>query len=122
MFTCPRRPGEMWDRFHVDVGVDYWDGIRWEPIAGGTWKAAEKPPRVCSFCGCVNPEDGTALVTAGWNVLPTTKMYVRFLTPPPPIPEPIPAVRLFLQHFNEEQANAFNEALAKQLRISPPAE
>ncbi|MBY0512749.1 MAG: hypothetical protein K2P78_02415 [Gemmataceae bacterium] len=90
------------------------------------------PPRTCSFCGGIHPEDAIRLLTEGWEVEGTTKGYKRYLRPPgthakneaimaslrggapaeaPAVWSPVPPVKLYVQHLTEEQIERFNAAL-----------
>jgi hypothetical protein len=102
-------------------------------IRGATndlWLWPGEPPRTCSFCGGIHPDDAIKLLTEGWEVEGTGK---RYLHPPgfrarhaPLIDsidrgtigggtsqhswEPVPPVKLYDQHFNDEQIVRFNNA------------
>jgi len=127
--TCPDRRGKPpgWD-----VGnQDYWSTNRWGPYYGATWPAGFPQPRVCSFCGGVHPDDAITLVAAGWESESTGKNYKRYLEPPgyhawlstafksvgvprelEPMPvSPLPPVKLYVWHFNDEQTGRFNQVL-----------
>lgn len=129
--TCPRRMGELgpWDR---KENQDHWQRGRWaatqaeadQEVAefmaqfptGGIghvlWSYGGEQPRTCSFCGGVHPEDAIALIAVGnWRVEGTTKGYKRYLQPPHGFPSPVPPVKLYVQHFNEDQIARFNGAL-----------
>jgi hypothetical protein len=101
----------------------------------GLWLWTGDPPRTCSFCGGIHPEDAIRLVTDGWEVEPTSKSYKRYLVPPgaatrhaaflaslrdparepgqgmPSAWEPTPPVKLYTMHLDADQVRRFNEAL-----------
>lgn len=158
MQTCPRRMNELgpWERAPC---LDRWTADRWstDPEAVAAKHAAEDarhpnitvhrgphndlwlwswgPPRTCSFCGGLHPEDAIRLVAEGWEVDATGKAYKRYLEPPgsrtrhealmaslrdpsreagqgvPSVWAPTPPVKLYVMHFDEDQIRRFNEAL-----------
>jgi hypothetical protein len=88
------------------------------------------PPRTCSFCGGIHPEDAIRLIQDGWEIEATGKTYKRYLEPPgyhqhmadlrqtiatsDKVPEfwsPVPPVKLYVSHFNDDQVSRFNQAL-----------
>lgn len=97
------------------------------------WLWPSDVPRTCSFCGGIHPEDAIRLLNEGWEVEATDKGYKRYLGPPgtralneaimasiragapqQQIPagwSPVPPVKLYVQHLNEEQVERFNAAL-----------
>lgn len=95
------------------------------------WIDESDVPRTCSFCGGIHPDDAIALVKSGWEVEATGKNYKRYLHPKGygknceaviarikntelPWPEfwnPVPPVKLYTMHFNQEQIDAFNAAI-----------
>lgn len=102
------------------------------------WMYPGEMPRTCSFCGGIHPEDAMALLRHGWEIQTTDKWYKRYLEPPgsqkdsmaymrwlsdgrfrseePPksrYASPVPPVKLYVQHFTEEQRARFNELLAR---------
>lgn len=99
------------------------------------WSYGGEQPRTCSFCGGIHPDDAIALIEAGWGVEGTTKSYKRYLEPPgyqdymdrirkagydlkaagePRVDSPVPPVKLYVQHFSEEQILRFNAAVQKR--------
>ena len=98
------------------------------------WKSPLRPPRSCSFCGGIHPEDALYLLENGWEVEGTGKSYKRYLEPPgyhenirrcideirsrseklPPFWDPTPPVKLYTSHFTDEQVERFNEVLKRQ--------
>lgn len=131
-FSCPRRlenqpsmPAEL---------SDYWFENRWGRLKGDYFPDDTKPPRTCSYCGGINPQDAITLISQGWEVEPTTKRFKRYLHPKgytayiqelinriPRAPEaaavqsPIPPVKVYVQHFSVDQINEFN-SLINRLR------
>lgn len=108
------------------------------PCAGGIgnvlWCYGGEQPRTCSFCGGIHPDDAVRLLREGWEVGVTTKGYKRYLEPPGSgqqhealmdwlstgregeapkerHPSPVPPVKVYVQHFSQEQIDAFNAAL-----------
>jgi hypothetical protein len=77
------------------------------------WLGSGDPPRTCSFCGGIHPEDAIRLVSENWRIEPTTKDYKRYLQPPLPGWHPTPPVKLYVQHFSDEQVERFNAATKK---------
>lgn len=155
--TCSRRIGEV-GPWHRDEGCDRWERDSWSRLRqwsdglrdarsrlydrigwkgnrfyGGTyWPEGFDPPRTCSFCGSVHPEDAITLLQAGWEVECTGKSYKRYLQPPgyrtaidttrQQIRErgqyrwagprsPVPPVKLYVQHMTQQDIDRFNEAL-----------
>lgn len=104
----------MWQVFNFVRNADYWLTTQW---AMTHWSSAQKPPRTCSYCGSIHPEDAITFVAAGWTVEHTTKLYKRYLHPPDPYRDPLPMVKLYLQHFTLEQREQFNEVLRIQLGL-----
>lgn len=114
LWTCPRRPGTMWQVFNFVHDADYWHEVLWTP-GFGKWTSQQKPPRTCSHCGGVHPEDAITLVAAGWTVESTYKLYRKVLHPPPPHADPVPLVKVMLQHFSLDEREQFNEVLRAQV-------
>ena len=151
--TCGRRMTELgpWDRAE---DLDEWRRDRWftdeaedqryrdewqakhgTDMPSRMWRGPGPLPRICSFCGGINPEDAIALIEAGWEVGATTKGYKRYLNPPgsgtrhqammhnmsegrgylaPSVWSPTPPVKLYVQHFTEAQIERFNAALTPE--------
>lgn len=76
---------------------------------GQFWRWPGEQPRTCSFCGGIHPDDAVALVRAGWRIDGTDKGYKRYMEPPGG--HISPPVKLYVQHFDEQQIAAFNEAI-----------
>lgn len=113
-------------------------------IGNVLWLYPGEQPRTCSFCGGAHPDDIVALLRAGWEVEGTSKSYKRYLEPPghrrymdeimahrgtadgaaprPRYPSPVPPVKVYVQHFSEEQIAAFNSALSGPAPEAPHAE
>ncbi len=153
--TCPRR-GENPGPWKFLPAQDMWVSDRWSateaedeakaaeflakyppPSSRGSdlWKWSWGPPRTCSYCGGIHPEDAIRLVSEGWEVEPTTKGYKRYLGPPgtlarheammasikdhgrepgegvPSVWSPTPPVKVYCQHFDEDQVRRFNAAI-----------
>lgn len=157
--TCPRRVHEMgpWD---AKENLDIWETGRWstdeEEVArrhaaedaklgpretihrtpnSDLWLWNWGPPRTCSFCGCIHPEDAIKLLSEGWEIESTTKWYKRYMHPPgtltrnqaflasikdtsrevgagvPSIWSPVPPVKLHVPHFDEQQLIDFNSII-----------
>ncbi len=129
--SCPRR------FISNAMENDGWDTNRWEsrgPADGVTYFPQQfTPPRTCSYCGSVHPEDALKLMEQGWEVESATgKSYKRYLHPPgygrylmrrlgvPDVSEPrdyrdsTPPVKLYVMHLTAEQIDKFNQLLAKQ--------
>ena len=151
---CPRRaegvlPGypdhDEWVTNHWIADHDEAERKRQEWLANnpnssigatqGEWLWSWGPPRTCSFCGGIHPEDAIRLISEGWEVDPTTKPYKRYLEPPgmrqkhkaliaaldrgddsfrsvPSVWSPGPPVKLYTMHFDQDQIDRFNAALA----------
>ena len=111
-------------------------------IGNTQWPGPGEMPRVCSYCGGVHPDDAVRLIREGWTVAGTDKGYKRYMEPPgyrawcrrvdecwpdraaagdPPAALPIPPVKVYTQHFSEEQITAFNAALADSNPETPDA-
>lgn len=99
-------------------------------------------PRTCSYCGGAHPDDLIAMVQRGWESHGTSKGYKKYIEPagmyayqvamaramrvpnptaPPPVcssvpypGSPVPPVKLYIQHFSDEQIRRFNAALDVQ--------
>ena len=156
--TCPRRMAEYgpWD--HKEL-LDRWRADGWflDPdeaakhhaeqdarlVPGIVHRAANAdlwlwdwgPPRTCSFCGGIHPDDALRLLKEGWE-LSRAKSYKAYLGPPgtrirdgaflasiqdsdrqpgqgvPSIWSPTPPVKLYTHHFTDAQITEIN-ALAK---------
>lgn len=76
-------------------------GDRWE------WRWQ---PRTCSYCGGVHPDDAIRLISEGWRSGGTTKSYKRYLEPSGKW-SPVPPVKLYVHHFDDEHIKRFNAAL-----------
>lgn len=129
-FSCRHRFGsEAW---LSTVFLDYWFENRW---SHGTdyFPDGTKPPRTCSYCGGVNPDDAIAMIRQGWEIEATTKSYKRYLHPKgyaeyirnlisgiPGLPEadqcrsPVPPVKMYLHHFSDEQIMEINRATSQR--------
>jgi len=100
----------------------YQGGDRWE----WAWQ-----PRTCSFCGGAHPDDILKLMREGWEIEGTDKGYKRYVEPPRSGERTlftgagcrghkvavrpwhaVPPVKLYVQHFSEEQVKRFNIILA----------
>lgn len=102
----------------------------------GEWLWKWGPPRTCSFCGGVHPDDAITLVIEGWEVEITGKGYKRYLNPPgtsqkrkalsqsladgrrliaPSVWSPTPPVKLYVWHFDDNQIKQFNIHLENNL-------
>jgi len=105
----------------------YQGGTRWE----WPWQ-----PRTCSFCGGAHPDDILQLMRERWEIEGTDKGYKRYVQPPGSSARheafivhmrdnakrmrepaegwrsegwsPVPPVKLYVQHFSEEQVKRFN--------------
>lgn len=91
-----------------------WTGNRF--YRGTFWPAGFAPPRTCSFCGSVHPDDAIALMRRGWEVESSGKNYKRYLHPPGYRPlmavrSPVPPVKLYVQHMSAKQIHRLNDAL-----------
>lgn len=129
--SCPRR------FISNATENDGWDTNRWEsrgPSDAVTYFPPQFiPPRTCSYCGSIHPEDALKLMEQGWEVESSTgKSYKRYLHPPgygrylmrvfgvPDVTEPrdyrepTPPVKLYVMHLTAEQIDKFNKLLAKQ--------
>jgi len=135
-FICPR--GQPSPPFHEATAR--WSVSRWGPHYGAKWPDSFFRPRTCSYCGGVHPHDAIALIVDGWEVEPTTKGYKRYLHPPgteantrafierigrgeldEPKPhaaplhiDPIPPVKLYVQHFSADEIEALNRAMTER--------
>jgi hypothetical protein len=139
--SCPRRVQSLGPWSHDDDKSDRWDHHSWSGVystpdgCGGTWPSFPQGferPRTCSHCGGVHPEDAITLLHLGWEVEATTKSYKRYLEPPgytaamesalrneehKVVRSPAPPVKVYVQHFNEDQISRFNALL----KVSPGA-
>jgi hypothetical protein len=101
------------------------------------WLWTWGPPRTCDYCGSVHPEDALRLLSEGWEQ-EFAKSYKAYLHPPgyktrleaflasirdknrepgegvPSVWEPIPPVKLYMQHCTKEQVGQFNENLKRR--------
>lgn len=111
----------------------------------GEWLGPGPLPRSCSFCGGAHPDDVIALIEAGWEAEQSTKGYKLYLNPPGTVAarrklraevnsgtdmvdameestervwQPVPPVKVYMQHFSQAQADRANAALkaAKERR------
>jgi hypothetical protein len=97
----------------------------------------EQQPRTCSFCGGIHPDDAIELIRLGWEVESTDKGYKHYLNPGgtrmrhavlmnrlrenaekpfagvPSVWSPLPPVKIYMQHFSEDQVARANAALAE---------
>lgn len=139
--TCPRRsdPGPWQTGENLDAwATDSWRDRRF------TWKWHWQP-RVCSFCGGAYPDDVLRLLSEGWEAEGTTKAYKRYLHPPgtrarlaalseairarqlashePPAGSwsPVPPVKVYTWHFDEDQRERFNAQLAARHAPTAPS-
>lgn len=95
----------------------------------------EQQPRTCSFCGGIHPDDAIELLRLGWEVDRTDKRYKAYLNPGgsrmrdqvlinrlreraerpfaavPSVWSPLPPVKVYLQHFDEDQVDRANAAI-----------
>lgn len=100
------------------------------------WKWSWGPPRTCSFCGSIHPEDALRLLEEGWEH-ERAKAYKGYLNPPgyyarhqamlasirdperepgqgvPSVWLPTPPVKFYIDHFNKEQLARLNELIQK---------
>jgi hypothetical protein len=108
--------------------LDYWSTSNWGPYYMSQWPKEFEPPRTCSFCGGVHPDDAIKLVEQGWEVEATGKFYKRYINPPGTkaardiyfktgvfpgreYTDPTPPVKLYTMHFTAEQIERFNTLL-----------
>lgn len=128
-----------------------WEKVRWRPGAripamaksnqdGGMtilkWQigwdeSLGEPPRTCSFCGGIHPDDAIRMIEEGWEPDPTTKGYKLYMEPPGTraarrrrqqgaedpggLPGPTPPVKLYTYHLDEGQIERCNDLLQEQL-------
>lgn len=59
-----------------------WREDNWGKRSSDTWPEGFKQPRVCSYCGSVNPEDLLSLIKLGWEYEASTKGYKSYWNPP----------------------------------------
>lgn len=108
--ACPRRSLAP----HAEE-LDYWDWTRWRLswldrvilyITGrqphAFWPPQEPHARVCSYCGCLHPEDALVLLSRGWTLHGQEWSRVYFLHPPTG-PSPDPPVVIEPAHFTMAQ-------------------
>lgn len=101
--------------------------IHYSPV-GDKWVWDSPVPRTCSFCGSIHPDDAFRLIEAGWEI-EIAKSYKFYLNPPgyrehmdrclrgefgDGYHSPVPPVKGYSPHFNEEQVKRLNAALAEQ--------
>lgn len=128
---CPLRAGEPVPRT-TPFGPDLWERDRWSPSWPARllawwerwtglsrrrrpvrWPRNLQPPRSCSFCGALHPEDAIAFVRLhggrGWRVRRSTNTR-RWILPYPGtgILRPRPALKVHLQHLTGEEVERFN--------------
>lgn len=96
------------------------------------WFWSWGPPRTCSYCGGIHPEDALRLLGDDWEVDGTTKGYKKYLNPPgtnqkhaalirslqdknkepfqcvPSVWSPTPPVKVYVQHFTAEHIDQWN--------------
>lgn len=126
--TCGRRMTDF-GPWEYKEGLDRWEHgyLRWGRVRkffdwlkrniterkrfyGGTRWDWHWMPRVCSFCGCVHPDDAVRLIKEGWTVDGTTKRYKRYLEPPVGF-HSTPPVKVYVQDFTSEDVVNFNNAI-----------
>lgn len=97
---------------------DGWDTDRWEPRGASDtstfFPQGFQPPRTCSYCGGVHPQDALDLMQKGWRIEATDKSYKRYMHPPHGTREASPPVKLYVMHLTPEQIDRFNSLLSKQ--------
>lgn len=140
MQLCPRRK-ESPLAVHAAGQTDYWEnGNRWGSREGDIWpEGIDTPPRTCTFCGGVHPEDALRLLNAGWEPGLTNKFYKLYIEPPghglhmkmvmesigddekmqeaqehPHYPTPVPPVKFYSQHATPEQIDQINELIKRE--------
>jgi hypothetical protein len=139
--TCPRRQ-ENPHADHAFPGPDHWEADRWRDNPWP--EQLGEPPRLCSFCGGAHPDDIIALLERGFEheraAYKTYKGYIHepgygdymraLLAAMQEDPEsahvkagsaapdrvgiPGPPVKLYIQHFTDEQRKRLNELLKTQ--------
>lgn len=141
---CPRRTETSLGIQSAAGDTDYWEnGNRWGSHSSDHWPIeAGNPPRTCTFCGGVHPEDALRLLDEGWEIDQTLKFYKAYLQPPgnglhrrrmfeaigsdvdmdrveqiPHHASPVPSVKFYTQHANEQQIARVNEAIKLQTEI-----
>lgn len=79
--VCPRRmPGYPYRKDLPDH--DTWETNRWGRPDDKWPEELGTPPRTCSFCGSVHPDDAVRLIKEGWEIGPTDKFYKWYLEVP----------------------------------------
>jgi len=108
--VCPRRgEGPV-----LAPPPDYWQRGRWSKEVGssGRWTGPGMAPRTCSFCGGAHPDDVVGMVRGGgWRLGSTDKAYKYYLNPADERRKPVPPVKVYLQHFDDEARASLNAAL-----------
>lgn len=108
------------------------DDVAQHPTQPQVWLGPGSVPRFCSFCGSLHPDDAIELVELGWEVIGTTKTYKRYLEPPGTalsrsvtikrlrgndkvVPPSVwkAQLKVYIMHFDKDQAKRWNEALEK---------
>ncbi len=159
--TCPSRISQGRDD-PSDPNPDQWETDRWcadeEKVKAmhdeedkkhkpGTffrgpwndrWLWSWGPPRTCSYCGGIHPEDAIRVMQEGWEVEGTDKFYKKYINPPgthtqheafiasikdhkrepgqgvPSVWSPAPPVKLYTDHLTQDQIDRFNEVLRER--------
>lgn len=106
--TCPRRMNlyenkDRWETNRWKKGIFFWrrSYVKWP----GSWY-----PRTCSYCGGIHPEDVLRLRQEGWSFEFTDKRYKLYCHPSGwPETYANPPVKVYLQHFTDDQFAALKE-------------
>ena len=101
IFRCPHRA--LLD----EAAPDHW--VKW-PYA---WPFDVKPPRVCSECDGVHPDDAMALLVDGWTV-EVSDMRGRLFMHAPETKGIQPIVEIYLAHWTREQVTRADEIVRGQ--------
>ncbi|WP_423396072.1 hypothetical protein [Burkholderia sp. LMG 21824] len=109
-FNCPRR------LVAVATPEDEWRDDRWSRDDSDWPDVCTKPPRTCSYCGGVNPDDVIPLLIAGWHVEPTTKYYKFYLNDQQG-QSALPPVKVYLMHWTREQVERADAVLKARYEL-----
>ena len=116
MGTCPHWIPGSWTASRWVDSFRHWVWARRTGQAPNTmgstlWPGPLPVPQVCSYDGGVHPEDAIRLVRAGWTVQGTDKSYKRYLDAPTGCCNPIPPIKVYVDHFDADQIRRFNQAI-----------
>lgn len=99
---CPRRINFMY--FKHGNTADKWENDRWD---NSSWDSQfGEPPRTCSHCGGVHPQDAIRLLKSGMKLVLSTKYYKAYIEHSKF--RPTPPIKFYTQHASEEEIHIIN--------------